>query len=78
MRNDSIHHTVATDGSRIENSLGMRGLDSQPRIRSAANNCAYGIVARVVYSRFFPEWTKPQTGRLNKSPHTVYAFANRY
>jgi hypothetical protein len=30
-------------------------------------------VARVVYSRFFPEWAKPQTGRLNKSPHTVHA-----
>ena len=28
----------------------------------------YGTVARVVYSRFFPDWTKPQTGRLNKSP----------
>jgi hypothetical protein len=23
---------------------------------------------RVVYSRFIPDWTKPQTGRLNKSP----------
>jgi hypothetical protein len=35
-------------------------------------------VARVVYSRFFPDWTKPQTGRLNKSPHTVAVIANRH
>jgi hypothetical protein len=26
-------------------------------------------VARVVYSRFFPDWKKPLTWRLNKSPH---------
>src|SRR6266508_2104646 len=45
-----------------------------------ANACT-GLRARVVYSRLFPDWTpdrtRPQTGRLNKSPHTVYAFANR-
>jgi hypothetical protein len=35
-------------------------------------------VARVVYSRLFPDGTKPKTGRLNKSPHIVHAFANRY
>jgi hypothetical protein len=37
-----------------------------------------GAVARVVYSRTFPSLTKPQTGRLNKSPHTVHAIANRH
>jgi hypothetical protein len=40
-----------------------------------------GAAPRVVYSRLFPDWTpdltKPQTGRLNKSPHTVGAIANR-
>src|SRR5215475_10232119 len=40
-----------------------------------ANACA-GLRARVVYSRLFPDWTpdrtRPQTGRLNKSPHTVH------
>jgi hypothetical protein len=39
-----------------------------------ANACT-GLRARVVYSRLFPDWTPdrtgPQTGRLNKSPHTV-------
>ncbi len=32
------------------------------------------------YSRLFPDRTpdqaKPQSGRLNKSPHTIHAFAN--
>src|SRR5262249_52498932 len=37
-----------------------------------------GLRARVVYSRQFPDQTRPQTGRLNKSPHTVYAFAKPY
>jgi hypothetical protein len=36
-----------------------------------------GVVARVVYSRFFPDWTKPQSWRLNKPSHTVHATANR-
>src|SRR5215813_6844414 len=40
-------------------------------------NAYTGAVARVVYSRAFPSLTKPQTGRLNKSPHTVHAIANR-
>jgi hypothetical protein len=43
----------------------------------AVCKCVHGTVARVVYSRFFPDWTNPQTGRLNKSPHTIHAFANR-
>jgi len=42
-----------------------------------ANACT-GAVARVVYARAFPSLTKPQTGRLNKSPHTVHAIANRH
>jgi ABC-type transporter Mla subunit MlaD len=29
-------------------------------------------------SRFSPDWTKPQTGQLNKSPRTLNAFASRY
>jgi hypothetical protein len=37
-----------------------------------------GAAPRVVYSRTFPSLTKPQTGRLNKSPHTVHAIANRH
>ena len=37
-----------------------------------------GIRARVAYSRTFPDQTKPQTGRLNKSPHTLHAIANRH
>jgi hypothetical protein len=36
---------------------------------------------RVVYSRLFPDWTpdqiKPQTGRVNNSPHILPAFSNR-
>ena len=36
-----------------------------------------GIVARVVYSRSFPDQAKPQKGRLNKSPHNINAIANR-
>src|SRR5215475_10552933 len=44
----------------------------------AVCNRVYGAVARVVYSRTFPSRTKPQTGRLNKSPHTVHAIANRH
>jgi plastocyanin len=43
----------------------------------SVSKCEDGIVARVVYSRLFPDWAKPQTGRLNKSPHTVRAFASR-
>jgi hypothetical protein len=39
----------------------------------AVCDCVYCNVARVGCSRFFPEWAKPQTGRLNKSPHTVHA-----
>src|SRR5215510_753986 len=42
----------------------------------AVCNCVYGDVARVVYSRTFPSLTTPQTGRLNKSPHTVYGITN--
>jgi hypothetical protein len=42
-----------------------------------ANACT-GLRARVVFSRFLPDWTQPQSGRLNKSPHTIHAFANRY
>src|SRR5262249_20547818 len=30
--------------------------------------CVYGAVARVVYSRLLADWTKPQPGRLKKSP----------
>jgi len=34
----------------------------------AVSKCVYGIVARVVYSRLFPNWTpdrtSPQSGRL--------------
>src|SRR5262245_39415516 len=44
----------------------------------AGCNCVYGNVARVVYSRTFLSLTTPQTGRLNKSPHTVHAIANRH
>src|SRR4030095_5316724 len=33
---------------------------------------------QVVYSHRFPDQTRPQTGRLNKSPHTVHAFATPY
>ena len=40
--------------------------------------CVYGNVARVVYSRTFPSLLTPQIGRLNKSPHTVHAIANRH
>src|SRR5262249_47805843 len=36
-----------------------------------------GAVARVVYSRTFPCLTMPQTGRLNKSPHTAHAIEIR-
>src|SRR5262249_37069644 len=43
----------------------------------SVSKCEDGIVARVVYSRLFPDWAKPQTGRLNKSPHTVRTFASR-
>jgi hypothetical protein len=39
--------------------------------------CAYETVARVVYSRLVPGRTRPQAWRLNKSPHTLHAFANR-
>ncbi len=46
-------------------------------ILMAVSKCVYGTVARVVYSRLFPDRTTPQAGRLNKSPHTVHAFANR-
>jgi hypothetical protein len=38
--------------------------------------CVCGTVGRVVYSRLFADWTKPQPGRLNKSPHTTRSFAN--
>jgi hypothetical protein len=44
----------------------------------AVCNCVYGNVARVVYSRTFPSLAETQAGRLNKSPHTVYAIANRH
>jgi hypothetical protein len=44
----------------------------------AVCNCVFGDVARFVYSRTFPSLTTPQTGRLNKSPHTVHAIANRH
>src|SRR5215470_5754216 len=45
---------------------------------SAVCNCVYGNVARVFYSRTFPSLKTPQTGRLNKSPHTVHAIATRH
>lgn len=35
-------------------------------------------VARVVYPRFFSDWKKPLTGRLNKSPGAAHAIANRH
>jgi len=47
----------------------------------AVSKCGYGNVARVVYSRLFPDRTpdqiKPQTGRVNNSRHILPAFANR-
>jgi hypothetical protein len=46
---------------------------AQRSANKAVSKCVYGTVARVVYSRLFPDWTpdqtKPQTGRVNKSPH---------
>ena len=40
MRNDAIRRAVATNSSSTENSLGTQGVDSRPRTRRAANNCA--------------------------------------
>src|SRR5262245_270144 len=40
-----------------------------------ANACT-GLRARVDYSRLFTDQAGQQIGRLNKSPHTVHAFAN--
>lgn len=40
MRNDAISRAVAINSNRIENSLGMQGVDSRPRVRKASNNCA--------------------------------------
>jgi prepilin-type N-terminal cleavage/methylation domain-containing protein/prepilin-type processing-associated H-X9-DG protein len=40
MRNNAIRRAVAANSSRTENSLGTRGVDSRPRIRRVANNCA--------------------------------------
>src|SRR5262245_43026357 len=40
MRSNAIHHAVATNSSRTENSLDTRGVEAQPRIKRAANNCA--------------------------------------
>jgi len=55
----------------------MRLCGSKLFTRSVCN-CVYGTVARFVYSRFITDWTKPHTGRLIKSPHTVHAIANSY
>src|SRR5262249_41373527 len=56
---------------------GMRPLLNPSRrpIKSVCK-CVYGTVARVVYSRLLADWTKPQPGRLNKSPRATHAFAN--
>jgi prepilin-type N-terminal cleavage/methylation domain-containing protein/prepilin-type processing-associated H-X9-DG protein len=40
MRNDAISRAVAINSNCIENSLGMQGADSRPRIRKASNNSA--------------------------------------
>jgi prepilin-type N-terminal cleavage/methylation domain-containing protein len=40
MRNDALSRAVAINSNRIENSLGMQGVDSRPRVRKASNNCA--------------------------------------
>jgi len=55
----------------------LRAIESGEKTRSVWN-CVYGNVARVVYSRTFYSLTTPLTGRLNKSPHTVHAIANRH
>ena len=53
-----------------------------PNIIDRPANASMGLRARVVYSRQSPDWTpdliKPQTGRFNKSRHTVQIFANRH
>src|SRR5262245_11941082 len=46
--------------------------------RKSVHKFAQVNVARVVYSRLPSDLIKSQTGRLNKSPHTVHAFANRH
>ena len=48
----------------------INNVSSAPLI--AVCKCVYGIVARVVYRALFLDWTKPQTGRLNKSPDIVH------
>src|SRR5262245_65775044 len=55
-----------------------RKVECGTRETLAVSKCVCGTVARVVYPRLFPDRTKPQTGRLNKSPHSVHAFANRH
>jgi hypothetical protein len=44
----------------------------------AVCDCVYGSSGPELFaSRFSPDWIKPQTGRFNKSPHTVHAPAIR-
>jgi hypothetical protein len=57
-------HRAASDDPNTEHLI----VASRPM---ADSKCLYGIVARVVYSRSLADRTRPQTGRLNKSPHTV-------
>ena len=40
MRSNAIRRSVATNCSRTENSIETRGVEAQPRIKRAANNCA--------------------------------------
>jgi prepilin-type N-terminal cleavage/methylation domain-containing protein/prepilin-type processing-associated H-X9-DG protein len=40
MRSNAIRRSVATNSSRTENSLETRGVEAQPRVKRAANNCA--------------------------------------
>ena len=54
-----------------------RKVECGTRETLAVSKCVCGTVARVVYSRLFPDRTRPQTGRLNKSPQAAHAFANR-
>jgi hypothetical protein len=42
----------------------------------AANINCRSVCAIETRSNWTPDRTGPQTGRLNKSPHTVHAFAN--
>jgi hypothetical protein len=41
--------------------------------------CVYADSGRELFaSRFFPDWKKPLTGRVNKSPDAVDSIAKRY